>query len=69
MKPTGDFEGVGEFLKLFFIFALSINGLSDSGGGGGGGVLVKVEFSSTASQIQKEDAIDNLLTVFKGFFC
>ena len=66
MKPTGDFEGVGEFLKLFFIFALSINGLSDSGGGG---VLVKVEFSSTASQIQKEDAIDNLLTVFKGFFC
>ena len=67
MKPTGDFEGVGEFLKLFFIFALSINGLSDSGGGGG--VLVKVEFSSTASQIQKEDAIDNLLTVFQGFFC
>ena len=39
------------------------------GGEGGGGVLVKVEFSSTASQIQKEDAIDNLLTVFKGFFC
>ena len=66
MKPTGDFEGVGEFLKLFFIFALSINGLSDSGGGR---VLVKVEFSSTASQIQKEDAIDNLLTVFKVFFC
>ena len=72
MKPTCDFEGVGEVFKLFFILALSINGLLDSGGG----VLVRGEFNSTdcqttlslPSQIQKEDSIDNLLTIFKVFF-
>ena len=30
MKPAGDFEGVGEFFKLFFILTISINGLLDS---------------------------------------
>ena len=72
MKPSCDFEGVGEIFKLFFILALSINGLLDSGGG----VLVRGEFNSTdcqttlslASQIQKEDSIDNLLLVFKVFY-
>ena len=69
MKPTGDFDGVGEFFKLFFILALSINELLDSG------ILVIGEFNSTdshtmlslASQIQKEDSIVNLLTVFKVY--
>ena len=64
MKPTCDFEGVGEVFKLFFILALSINGLLDSGGG----VLVRGEFNSTDCQIQKEDSIDNLLLVFKVFY-
>ena len=31
MKPTGDFGRVREFGKLFFIFALAIDGLNDSG--------------------------------------
>ena len=62
MKPTGDFDGVGEFFKLFFILALSIcNGMLDSG------VLVRGEFNLTdcqtklalASQIQIENSIDN----------
>ena len=68
MKPTSDFDGV-EFFKLFFILALSINELLDSG------ILVRGEFNSTdshtmlslASQIQKEDSIVNLLTVFKVY--
>ena len=72
MKPTGDFERVGEFGKLIFILALGIDGLLDSGGA----VLVRGKFNSTdcqttlslASQIQKEDSIDSLLTVFKVFF-
>ena len=71
MKTPGDFDGVGEFFKLFFILALSIcNGMLDSG------VLVRGEFNSTdcqttlslPSQIQKEDSIDNLLTIFKVSF-
>ena len=42
MKPTGGFDRVGEFFKLFFILALSIcNILLDSG------VLVRGEFNST----------------------
>ena len=73
MKPTGDFEWVREFGKLFFIFALGIGGLLDSGGR----VLGRAAFNSTeyqatlslASQIEKEDSIDSLLTAFKGFFC
>ena len=72
MKPTGDFEGVGEFGKLMFILALGIDGLLDSGRI----ILVRGEFSSTdcqatlslASQIEKEDSIDSLLTVFNVFF-
>ena len=32
MKPTGDFEQVREFGKLFFIFALGIDGLLGPGG-------------------------------------
>ena len=72
MKPASDFEGVREFCKLFFTLGVSINGLLDSGGG----VLVKGEFNSAdsqttfslASQIQKEDSINNLLTVFFFFF-
>ena len=72
MKPAGDFEWVREFDKLFFIFALGIDGLLDSGGW----VLGRVVFNSTdsqatlslASQIQKENSIDSLITVFKFFF-
>ena len=72
MKPASDFEGVREFCKLFFTLGVSINGLLDSGGG----VLVKGEFNSAdsqttfslASQIQKEDSINNLFTVFFFFF-
>ena len=71
MKPTGDFGRVREFGKLFFIFALGIDGLNDSGGW----VLGRGAFNSTdcqatlslANQIQKEDSIDILLTVFKVF--
>ena len=71
MKPASDFEGVREFCKLFFTLGVSINGLLDSGGG----VLVKGEFNSAdsqttfslASQIQKEDSINNLFTVFFFF--
>ena len=70
MKPTCDFEGVGEVFKLFFILALSINGLLDSGG-----VALVKEFISAdchttlslASQIQKEDSIGNFVTAFKVF--
>ena len=70
MKPTGGFEGAGEFLKLFFIFALRINALLDSGGE----VFGRQDFNSAdchtilslASQIQKEDSVDNLLFFF---FC
>ena len=73
MKATGDFEQVREFGKLFFIFALGIEGLLDSGGW----VLVRGELISTdcqvtlsfARQIQKKDSIDSLLSVFKFFFC
>ena len=72
MKPTGGFEGAGEFFKLFFIFALSINALLDSGGE----VFGRQDFNSAdchtilslASQIQKEDSIANLL-IFFFFFC
>lgn len=70
MKPVGDFEGVREFGKFFFILALCIVGLVDSGGV----VLVRGEFYSThcksalplASLIQKENSL-SLLTVFKVF--
>ena len=72
MKSTGDFDEAGEFFKLFFILAGSIIGLLDSGGG----VLVRAKFNPTdcqttfslTSQIQKEDSIHNLLTVFKVFY-
>ena len=72
MKPTGGFEGAGEFFKLFFIFAFSINALLDSGGE----VFGRQDFNSAdchtilslASQIQKEDSIANLL-IFFFFFC
>ena len=72
MKSTGDFDGVGEFFRLFFILAWSIIGLLHSGGG----VLVRGKFNSTdhqtmlslTSQIQKEDSIHNLLTVFNVFY-
>ena len=46
MKPTRDFEGVGEFCKLFFILVLNIDGLLNSGGG----VMVRGEFNSTDCQ-------------------
>ena len=57
MKPTDDFEPVIEFGRLFFIFALGIDGLLDSGER----VLRRGDFDSTdcratlslASQIQK----------------
>ena len=71
MKPTGGFDRVGEFFKLFFILALSIcNILLDSG------VLVRGEFNSTdcqttlalASQTQIDDSIDNC-SQFSRFFC
>ena len=73
MKPTGDFEGVGEFGKLFFILALGIDGLLYSRGA----VLLKGEFNSTdcqttlplVSKMQKENSMDSLLTILKGFFC
>ena len=32
MKPTDYFERVVEFGRLFFVFALDIDGLLDSGG-------------------------------------
>ena len=72
IKPTGDFEGVGECGKFFFILGLGIDGLLHSGGV----VLIRGEFNSTdcqttlslGSHIQKVDSIDSLLTIFKGFF-
>ena len=69
MKPSGDFEGVGEFGKLLFILALDIGGLCDSG------VVILVrgvfnplDFQNTFRQTYKKDFIDSLLTVFKVFF-
>ena len=69
MKPTGDFEWVREFGKLFFTFALGIDGLNDSGGW----VLGRGAFNSTdcqatlslASQIQ----FSRFAYSFQGFVC
>ena len=46
MKPAGDFEGVGELDKLFFILALVIDTMRDSGGV----IFLKEEFNSTNGQ-------------------
>ena len=46
MKPAGDFEGVGELDKLFFILALVIDTMRDSGGV----IFLKEEFNSTNCQ-------------------
>ena len=72
METTGDFDRVREFDKLLFILALGINGLLDSRGV----VLASGEFNSTdwqtalflASQIQKENSVDSLLTIFKFLY-
>ena len=72
MKPTGDFEIVGEFVKLIFILGLGIDGLLDSGQV----VLLRREFNSTdcqttlplTSHTQNEDSIDSSLTSFKVVF-
>ena len=70
MKPAGNLEGVGEFGQFFFILALCIVGLVDSGEV----VLVRGEFYSTdckfalslASLIQKENSL-RVCLVFKVF--
>ena len=72
MKPTDYFEWVIEFGRLFFVFALDIDGLLDSGGW----VLRRGDFDSTdchatlslASQIQKTIPLTVCFTVLKVFF-